>query len=71
MIRNIMSIIQIATYYLLESLLIGIVFYLAWRNIMPKFNVSVELSYIDCTTIIWVYKLIRFNVFSFIINKQE
>jgi hypothetical protein len=71
MLKNIISITQIAVYYLFESLLIGIVLYLAWRNIMPKFNVNIQLSYIDCTTIIWFYKLMKFNVFTFISNSDQ
>lgn len=68
--KNIYSIIQIMFYYLIEALLIGVIFYVCWLTIMPKFNVNVKLTYIDCTAIVWLFKLLRFNIFQFINDYQ-
>jgi len=66
MFKNIISVIYLMFYFLLESLLIGIILYVAWITIIPKFNINIDLTYLNCTIIIWLYKLIKFNVFNFI-----
>ena len=69
MLKNFLAVVQIMSYYLLESLLIGIVFFVVWLTVILKF-VDVNLTYLNCVMIIWLFKLLKFDIFNFIRNYQ-
>jgi hypothetical protein len=65
MLRNLIFLIPIIFYYFFESLLLAIFINLPWMFIFqPKFNF--HISYLDWVFIIWVCKLILFDVFKMI-----
>jgi hypothetical protein len=64
---NIIILIQLSIYYFIESLLIGAVAFIAWHSAIHKFF-PFDITYLNCVSIIWAYKLIRFDLFKFINN---
>jgi len=67
MLRNLIFLIPIIIYYLFESFLLAIFINLPWKLIFqPKFDFYV--SYLDWVFIIWVCKLILFDIFKMIIS---
>lgn len=65
MLRNLIFLIPIIFYYLFESILLAIFINLPWMFIFqPKFNF--HISYLDWVFIIWVCKLILFDVFKLV-----
>jgi len=65
MLKNIITLLYLCVYYFFESIIIGILLYIVWNNIGIKF-INVELKYGDCVLIIWTYKLLRFDLLSYL-----
>ena len=60
LIRNILIIIPIIFYYLIESFFVAIFINVAWMFILqPQF--TIQLSYLDWVSIIWIIKVILFS----------
>ena len=75
MSRTILTIIQLLFYYLVEAFFIGVIFYMGWISIGIKFF-NIELTYFNCVFIVWLFKLLRFDLLGFssrniIIEKED
>jgi hypothetical protein len=68
--KNMIYILPILLYYLIESLLIGGIIWLGWiLMFQQKFNFT--LSYFNVVFIVWTFKMIFFDIFkisTFFIN---
>jgi len=61
-LKNLLFILPIILYYLIESIVIGFIVYLIWHFIFQiKFNFT--LSYFEIVFIIWVIKIVLFDIF--------
>jgi len=61
-LSSIINTLPIYFYYLLESLFLSIFIYFGWKFIL-KSIFEIEISYIQWVTIIWIFKVIFFDVF--------
>lgn len=69
-IKSILQLIPIYIYYLIESMVHALPITLIWKyNLSKIFNV--ELSYINWVWIIWVIKILMFDVLKINFNKDE
>jgi len=60
--KNIMFIFPVMLYYVLESAIIAVFVTFLWNFILvPRFNY--EISYLQWVVIIWIAKVILFDVF--------
>lgn len=61
-LKHLLLIVPIIFYYLIESIIIGSVVFLIWKfKFQLRFDFS--LDYFDCVFIIWIIKMIFFDVF--------
>lgn len=61
-LKNLIFILPIILYYLIESIVIGFIVYLIWHFIFQiKFDFT--LSYFEIVFIIWVIKIVLFDIF--------
>ncbi len=63
--KNIFFIFPVMGYYLLESIVIAIFVNIVWKFILQDF-IGIEINYIKWVAIIWILKLLLFDVFKLI-----
>jgi hypothetical protein len=61
-IKNIFYIIPILFYYLIESMFLGLIIFAIWK-IGFQWRFAFRLSYLDWVMIVWVCKMIFFDIF--------
>lgn len=61
-LKNLLFIFPIILYYLVESIVIGCIVYLIWHFIL-QFKFNFTLSYFDIVFIIWIIKIVLFDIF--------
>lgn len=61
-LKNLVYIIPIYLYYLIESLFLGMIVSLIWKIMFQK-RFTFELSYFDFVVFIWVIKVLLFDIF--------
>jgi len=66
-LKNILFLIPIMIYYLIESIILALFINLVWKLILQsKFNIY--LSYLDWVAIIWIIKVVFFDIFKLLGN---
>lgn len=63
--RNVIYIITLMVYYLVESIIIGIPVSLIWNFILKSTFFNFDISYVAWVSMIWIIKIIFFDVFRF------
>ena len=69
-LKNLFYLIPIYFYYLLESLFIGLILNLIWKFGFQE-RINFKLEYIDIVLIVWVIKILLFDVFKITTNFNE
>jgi len=62
-IRNILYIIPVIGYFLLEAVVLGIFVNFVWRLILEPWC-GVAINYLQWVAIIWLIKVLFFNIFN-------
>jgi hypothetical protein len=66
-LKNILFLIPIMIYYFIESIILALFINLVWKLILQsKFNIY--LSYLDWVAIIWIIKVVFFDIFKLLGN---
>ena len=60
--KNLLYIIIILVYYMIESIILGIPIYLIWRFKL-ELIFKIHINYIDWVYIIWIIKVLFFDIF--------
>lgn len=70
-LKNIMFIFPVMGYYLLESVILAFFITIVWNFILEP-TVQIHVSYLQWVAIIWIVKVILFDVFRLIsgLNKM-
>jgi len=64
-LKNILFIFPVMGYYLLESMILAIFVGFVWRFFLQKFT-GIDVGYLQWVAIIWIIKVIFFDVFKLI-----
>jgi hypothetical protein len=62
-LRNLLYIMPIILYYLIESMFLAVIIYPIWRFILCEKLNGLPLSYSDWVFIIWIIKILLFDIF--------
>ena len=63
--KNIAYIFPVMFYYLIESLIIGLVVSLLWKYLLFT-TFKIEIKYLQWVAIIWIIKVLFFDIFKLI-----
>lgn len=64
-LKNLMFIFPVMFYYLMESAIVAIFINVIWRYFIENI-VGIEINYLEWVAIIWVIKVVFFDVFKLI-----
>ena len=65
-ILNVLVLIKIVFYYLIESLIFGLVLNVIWLYLVKNyFNLNFEISYFHFVGILIVYRIFKFDIIKF------
>lgn len=66
-LKNVAYIFPVMFYYLLESLILGVVIFLIWRFLLFQIF-KFPITYFQWVGIIWIIKVLFFDIFKLINN---
>ena len=65
-LSNLVDLITVIIYFFIESIIIGFCVYLAWICGLQRLFFNFEITYTNWILIIWVIKIISFNIFNYL-----
>lgn len=68
--RNVLFLFPVMVYYLLESMIAAIFVWIVWKFVLLQLT-GIQIRYIQWVAIIWIIKVVFFDVFKLISSLQN